>query len=175
MQTTIDNNQRVFQIITSTGKQVFCNLADIKKVLHNIGAVEGYYTIKHIWNNKALKCSKKLLNDMFKAANIDVNNKIFTIDIQAKEWFDKVNGNSYHAGEVTTNFGNENEQTFEFGLSYGYDSHYKQTAFELLFKNGVIPCDTVAKISDYIKHNKIEVRANIVRGCKKAELTQYDK
>lgn len=170
MQTTIDNNQRVFQIITSTDKQVFCNLADIKKVLHNIGAIEGYYTIKHIWNNKALKCSKKLLNDMFKAANIDVNNKVFTIDIQAKEWFDKINGNSYHAGEVTINYGNDNAQTFTFGLTYGYDDSYKQTAFKLLADKNILPIKEIGSRYDYIKNNKIEVRANIVRGCKKSEL-----
>jgi len=31
--------------------------------------------------------------------------KIKTIDVNVKEWFDKVNGNSYFAGTVSLNFG----------------------------------------------------------------------
>ena len=36
--------------------------------------------------------------------------KIKTIDIQAKEWFDKVNGNSYFSANVTINYGHENQK-----------------------------------------------------------------
>ena len=35
-----------------------------------------------------------------------------TIDINAKEWFDKVNGNSYFCGTITINYGMKTEQTF---------------------------------------------------------------
>ena len=35
--------------------------------------------------------------------------KVKTIDVQVKEWFDKVNGNSYFAGIITINFGMKND------------------------------------------------------------------
>ena len=38
--------------------------------------------------------------------------QIKTIDIDCKEWFDRINGNSYFAGTVTVNFQMEDEQTF---------------------------------------------------------------
>ena len=46
--------------------------------------------------------------------------KTKTIDIQAKEWFDKVNGNSYFAGTITLNYGTETEETFLLPFQYGY-------------------------------------------------------
>ena len=33
-----------------------------------------------------------------------------TIDINAKEWRDKINGNSYFSSDVTLNYGMENEK-----------------------------------------------------------------
>ena len=33
--------------------------------------------------------------------------EIKTIDVCTKTWFDKVNGNTYFAQEITLNFGNE--------------------------------------------------------------------
>lgn len=33
MNTTINNNQRVFQAITSTGKQAFCNIEQLNEVV----------------------------------------------------------------------------------------------------------------------------------------------
>lgn len=173
MKTTINNDLRVFQILTSTGKQFFCNLQDIKKIIITENLTEGYYKINHFWNNKPQRATKKLLNNMFNSANIDINNKIFTIDIQAKEWFDKVNGNSYHAGEITINFGKENEKNFYFSLTYGYGDSYKQSALKLLADKNIFPTNDIIKLHEYIKNNSIEVRANIVRDCKKSELSQY--
>ena len=36
---------------------------------------------------------------------------IKTIDIQAKEWFDKVNGNSYFSAIATINYGLQDQKT----------------------------------------------------------------
>ena len=46
--------------------------------------------------------------------------KTKTIDIQAKHWFDKVNGNSYFCGTVTLNYGMKNEETFLMPFQNGY-------------------------------------------------------
>lgn len=70
MNITIDNNKRIFQVITSTGKQVFCNLEHLNQVVKDLGTHEGYFKIYHFWNNKAKIVSKKFLKEMFEANNI---------------------------------------------------------------------------------------------------------
>jgi hypothetical protein len=70
MKTEIDNNQRVFQVIDSYGRNYFCNLNQLNQVIKENNLREGYYTINHFWNNKPKKASKKLLNEMFKASGI---------------------------------------------------------------------------------------------------------
>ena len=71
MVTTIDNNQRVFQVVDSYGKNYFCNLKQLNEVMRENNLIEGYYTINHFWNNKPKKVSKKLLKEMFEAQGIE--------------------------------------------------------------------------------------------------------
>ena len=71
MVTTIDNNQRVFQVVDSYGRNYFCNLKQLNEVIRENNLVEGYYTINHFWNNKPKKASKKLLKAMFEAQGIE--------------------------------------------------------------------------------------------------------
>jgi hypothetical protein len=67
MKTTIDNNQRVFMIHTSTGDRVFCNLHDIGRVLSELGANAGYFDIHHFWDGKPKRASKKYIREMLAA------------------------------------------------------------------------------------------------------------
>jgi hypothetical protein len=70
MKTTIDNNLRVYQVLTSTGKQVFCNITELNAVIKELGAIPGYFTIYHFWNNKAQKVSKKDLKLFFDGSEL---------------------------------------------------------------------------------------------------------
>lgn len=72
MKTTIDNNVRVFQVVTSTGKQAFCNIEGLNNVVSELGTREGYFTIYHFWNNKPKKVSKKYLKELFTANNLEL-------------------------------------------------------------------------------------------------------
>ncbi len=65
--------------------------------------------------------------------------KVKTIDIQAKEWFDKVNGNSYFSMQVTINYQMKSEQTFKFPLQYGYGETYIDVALNYLHYKKLIP------------------------------------
>ena len=71
MVTTIDNNQRVFQVVDSYGRNYFCNLKQLNEVIRENNLIGGYYTINHFWNNKPKKASKKLLKEMFEAQGIE--------------------------------------------------------------------------------------------------------
>lgn len=73
MFTTIDNNQRKF-LIQSQGfntVDIFCNLADIPNVLKSEFQVNDEFIIFEYWNRKLQKCSKKHLNEMFEANNVN--------------------------------------------------------------------------------------------------------
>lgn len=59
MTTTINNNLRVYQVVTSTGKQFFCNIQDLNKIVKTNELRDGYFKINHFWNNKPERLSKK--------------------------------------------------------------------------------------------------------------------
>jgi len=70
MTVTINNNLRVYQVVTSTGKQAFCNIEDLNAVVKDLGTNAGYFKVYHFWNNKAQKVSKKDLLGFFAGAGL---------------------------------------------------------------------------------------------------------
>ena len=73
MTTTINNNLRVYQVITSTGKQAFCNIEQLNEVVKYLETQPDYFTIYHFWNNKPEKVSKKDLKGFFEGSNLKQN------------------------------------------------------------------------------------------------------
>jgi hypothetical protein len=98
--------------------------------------------------------------------------KIKTIDVNAKEWFDKINGNSYFSAVVTVNYCMGNQITFKIPFQYGYDSMYEFVAFEELKKRNIIP--SLGEFEDlywrYYKENDIIYRHSIRTNCLKEVL-----
>lgn len=92
--------------------------------------------------------------------------QIKTIDINAKEWFDKVNGNSYFSAEIITNYGTDNAKKYVLPFQYGYGNHYEYMAIQELKNQGL----TDKKYLHELKSDGIIVRANMQRNCKKREL-----
>ena len=64
---------------------------------------------------------------------------IKTVDVYAKEWLDRVNGNSYFSCHVTLKFSMPDEKTVVMPFQYGYGDHYRDMAFQELQKRGYIP------------------------------------
>lgn len=102
--------------------------------------------------------------------------KIKTIDINALEWFDRANGNSYFAATVTVNFGMKDAREIKLPFQYGYGSHYKDMAFKALEEAKII---TDLKHHDngstegtwqYCERKKIILRATKHENCKQREL-----
>lgn len=73
METTINNYLRVYQVVTSTGKQIFCNIGQLNEAVESLNTNAGYFKIYHFWNNKAQKVSKKDLKSLFESANLVQN------------------------------------------------------------------------------------------------------
>jgi len=95
-----------------------------------------------------------------------LNFQVKTIDIQAKEWFDKVNGNSYFSAKVTVNYGMENEQSFNLPFQYGYGSQYEQESFSELKKRGLIN----VTYTHSLREQGVIVRSYIQKNCLKRDL-----
>lgn len=66
----INNNLRVYQVLTSTGKQAFCNITQLNEVVKDLQCIPGYFKINHFWNNKPQKLSKKDLKAMFEGSQL---------------------------------------------------------------------------------------------------------
>ena len=91
------------------------------------------------------------------------------IIITAKEWFDKINGNSYFAVKIDL----ENETLF-VPFSYGYGDHYINAVLELLKKENYLP-QTINNDYEFKKHcnqNNINLFNSLKRGCLKRELKE---
>jgi hypothetical protein len=101
--------------------------------------------------------------------------KIRTIDVNCKEWFDRVNGNSYFAGVVIINYDMPTEKRFNMPFQYGYGSQYEYEAFKTLQKAGLIPKDANACPSRYYREVLRAIyRADIIQNCKQKELKEYN-
>ena len=70
MKTQIDNNLRVYQVVTSTGKQLFCNVEQLNEGVKFLGCCAGYFKIYHFWDNKQKRLSKKDLDIMFDGSHL---------------------------------------------------------------------------------------------------------
>ena len=97
-----------------------------------------------------------------------------TIDINAKHWFDKRNGNSYFSGTITLNYAMKNEETFLMPFQYGYGSSYEQEAKAILTQFYKISGTWSQPLSMYCRENNIIYRSSIIENCKKKELKEIE-
>jgi hypothetical protein len=96
---------------------------------------------------------------------------IKTLDINAREWFDKVNGNSYFAGEIVINYGMADEARRIMPFQYGYGDKYMQEAGYILHKNNIFTLPDNMSLSRYCRDNNIILRNQKIKNCKKKDLT----
>lgn len=97
--------------------------------------------------------------------------KIKTIDIQAKEWFDKTYGNSYFSANVTLNYGMKTEKSIYLPFQYGYGSHYIDMAFKALQKQKIIKTtESNEAFWRFCERNKIILRTSKKENCLKRDL-----
>lgn len=78
--------------------------------------------------------------------------------VEAKEWFDRVNGNSYFSMRIFKD--NELIQVFSYG--YGYEDMYKQVASKYL--------KSIGEKFDYLREIAVSVKH---KGCLKREVKAW--
>lgn len=99
---------------------------------------------------------------------------IKTIDINARTWFDKVNGNSYFSAIVVVNYGTPEAKELKLPFQYGYGSYYEQAAKEALIDNGILPA-ACPYLWSYCQDNGIILRRNNQQNCLKREVVNFVK
>ena len=85
--------------------------------------------------------------------------KVRTIDVTAKEWFDRINGNSYFSAVVTVNYGMRSAKCFVLPFQYGYGDHYVTMAKDELTKHKIIDTDSFTALWRYCEENNIILRS----------------
>lgn len=94
-----------------------------------------------------------------------------TLDIHAKEWFDKVNGNSYFAATVIIDLGFDSEKVIKIPFTYGYGDSYLYAAFKELKSAGlIIDGEKYDCPWKYCNDRKIVFRYSKQENCLKREL-----
>jgi len=99
--------------------------------------------------------------------------KIKTIDITAKQWFDKANGNSYFSAQVTLDFGMKTQKIFRLPYQYGYGNHYTQIAKEELNKRFKLNIPDIMALWRYCQDHKIILRTDKHENCLKKDVVNY--
>jgi len=100
-----------------------------------------------------------------------MENKIKTIDIQAREWFDKTFGNSYFSGKITVNANTETEKVFDMPFQNGYGNHYQTEAIEVLLEAGLFEREaTKTHLRFYCEENGIKLSCEKLENQKKRDL-----
>lgn len=93
-----------------------------------------------------------------------------TLDITAREWFDKVNGNSYFSAEITTDYGTSEQKTYFLPFQYGYGNQYETEAKAILTEFNRISASYGQNLRQYCQDNSIKYNANKITNCKKRDL-----
>lgn len=92
-----------------------------------------------------------------------------TIDVNALEWFDKLNGNSYFSAEIVLNYKLKDEKIIKLPFQYGYGDHYQYEALTQIKEILKIKW-TKHNLSGFCSDNNIILRTNKKENCLKKEL-----
>jgi hypothetical protein len=111
--------------------------------------------------------------DLNKVISMQTKYDIKTIDITAKEWFDKVNGNSYFSAQVTLNYGLPNVKTIYLPFQYGYGDHAVDMSMRALVIQGIIKTNDRTRLWRYCEENNIILRHNKIDKCLKRDVVAF--
>lgn len=111
-------------------------------------------------------------NEFEKCIRINKPSRVRTIDIIAKEWRDKPNGNSYFAVRVTINLDYKDERSYSIRYEYGYGEQLAQIELNENQEFGQIVKDELWR---HCKQNKIVLRTIIFENCKKSDVKEFGK
>ena len=100
--------------------------------------------------------------------------RVRTIDVVAKEWRDKVNGNSYFSARVIVNLDEMgNGLVYHVPFRYGYGIDYIYASLRVLSERGVLPDRFACQYMSACRESGIVLRNGIERDAKKRDVTEW--
>ena len=79
-----------------------------------------------------------------------------TITIIAKEWFDRINGNSYFSARIFPD--NETSEPIILPMQYGYGDQYIYESRDKMIEAGILPADAKDEnLTRYCRENQINL------------------
>lgn len=127
---------------------------------------------KNLSDKKLTAFDQIVVQDFFLHRLLSNETKWKTIDIVGKEWFDKVNGNTYCSVQVTFDYRLETHKTYYIPMKYG---DYEQTAYEFLVENEIIPKQKSYGIWPFCQKYGLILRSYCYRNCTKKETQAFGK
>ncbi len=89
-----------------------------------------------------------------------------TLDINARSWYDKVNGNSYFSAEIVLDYGTETERRYFLPFQYGYGDHYQYETINELKRQKEID-DKISMLYQLRDEKNVIVRASKIDTLKR--------
>jgi len=96
------------------------------------------------------------------------------IEVAAKEWLDKVNGNSYFSAVITMTFADKSEKQMVLPFQYGYGDHYQHEAKKHVCAFLEIDPNSISMLQ-YRREMGWKTVEHIQTGCLKRNLEKWPK
>ena len=101
---------------------------------------------------------------------------IIAIEVRGKEWWDKLNGNSYWASVVTLTDSDHKTHVFSIEFQYGYGDFYIQQSVKILKELRYIDdCDQPRSQGVYSGGRRVIWTTSMQTGCKKRDVVAWGK
>ena len=81
-----------------------------------------------------------------------------TLDINAREWFDKVNGNSYFSAQIVVDYDQPTYKKYFLPFQYGYGDSFQWQSLKHLKEVGEIP-ENISHLWQ-LRDNGVIIRTN---------------
>lgn len=98
---------------------------------------------------------------------------IKTIDVHGKEWFDRINGNSYNATRIVINYGMPDQMTLTTPFQYGYGNFYMQAASEAIKERFNPDAKGYVPLWQFCNDNGIVLRNQLQEKCLKRDVVAH--
>lgn len=88
-----------------------------------------------------------------------------TLDINAREWFDKINGNSYFSVQIIVDYDLPTYQKYFLPFQYGYGDYYQWQSLKHLQEIGLV-ADNISHFWQ-LRDNGVIIRTNKRKALKR--------
>lgn len=88
-----------------------------------------------------------------------------TLDINAKEWFDKVNGNSYFSAQIVIDYDLPTYKKYFLPFQYGYGDSFQWQSLKHLQKMGEV-ANNIAYLGQ-LRDNGVIIRTSKINALKR--------